>query len=156
MTVRATVITTVLCAIAAAWLSLGCAGRPSLFPNRDEALRKTSAEFAADAAKRFPYPAGASRAGEATARVEVAYGQDKFDIVNLSDADWADVEVWVNQGYVVAIPKMLRGDLKTLPFKMFFNAEGATFPTDSSKTKVTKVEVLVDGKMYDVPLRLEY
>jgi hypothetical protein len=154
MTVRATIITAVLCVIIAVWLSLGCAGRPSMFPNRDEALRKTSAEFAADAAKRFPYPADAPRAGEATARAEVAYGQDKIDIVNLADADWADVAVWVNQGYVVGIPKMLRGDLKTLPFKMFFNADGASFPTDNSKIKVTKVEVLVDGKMYDVPVRL--
>ena len=30
----------------------GCAGRTSLFPNSDTNLRKTSAEFAADAAKR--------------------------------------------------------------------------------------------------------
>ena len=33
-------------------LLAGCAGRPSLFPNSDKDLRKTSVAFAADAAKR--------------------------------------------------------------------------------------------------------
>ena len=33
-------------------LFAGCAGRPSLLPNSDKDLRKTSAAFAADAAKR--------------------------------------------------------------------------------------------------------
>src|SRR5579859_3964297 len=49
-------------------LLAGCEGRPSLLPNSDPDLRKTSTQFAADAAKRFPYPTAAEKAGEAQGR----------------------------------------------------------------------------------------
>src|SRR4029453_17768074 len=78
-------------------LLAGCAGRPSLIPNSDKSLRKSSAQLAADAAKRHPYKSDAPRGGEAVARATVGYMLDQVDVVNLSNDDWTDVEVWVNQ-----------------------------------------------------------
>ena len=54
--------------IGSAALLGGCAGRAEIFPNSEPALRHTAAEFAADAAKRFPYKADAPRGGVAAAR----------------------------------------------------------------------------------------
>ena len=47
---------------------VGCAGRPSLIPNSDPALRKTSAQFASDAAKRHPFNAALPSGGTAKAK----------------------------------------------------------------------------------------
>src|SRR5205814_856057 len=62
-------------------LAAGCAGRPSLIPNRDPELHKTSAQFASDAAKRFPYKSDAPQAGEAVARAQVRYAGKYLDLV---------------------------------------------------------------------------
>src|SRR5205814_340564 len=61
----------------------GCSGRAELFPNSDVALRKTSTQFAADAARRFPYKLEAPRAGEAQARAQVGYVLDVLEGENL-------------------------------------------------------------------------
>ena len=132
----------------------GCAGRPSLIPNADKSLRKSSAQLAADAAKRHPYKSDAPRGGEAAARATVGYMLDQVDVVNLSQDEWTDVEVWVNQNYVVHLPKMERSKLKTIPFRAMYDDKGKNFPTDNSKTLVKKIEILRDGKVYDVPVRL--
>ena len=129
----------------------GCSGRPSLVPNADPKLRRSSAEFAADAAKR-QYQSGAPRGGEAAARAQVAYMLDRIEMVNLSDEDWQDCEVWIDQRYVVHIPRMERGRLKRLDFQMMFNDQGKYVPTD--KYIVKRVELYRDGKLYDVPLQL--
>src|SRR5262249_44097118 len=105
-------------------LLVGCAGRPQLFPNSDKSLQKTSTEFAADAAKRFPYKMDIPRAGLADARAEIDYTFDVLNIVNLSDDEWENAEVWVNQQYVVCIPKMESHVLKHLTFQMIFNEDG--------------------------------
>lgn len=131
-------------------LSLGCAGRPQLIPNSDPALRKTSAEFAADAAKRFPFKADAASGGEAVGRAQAGYSMNVLEIVNLSPEPWENVEVWVNQQYVVFIPKMRPNTLKKLPFQMIYDDKGNSFPTDNSKVLVKKVNVYMNGKMYDV------
>jgi hypothetical protein len=135
-------------------LLVGCAGRPQLFPNSDKSLQKTSTEFAADAAKRFPYKMDAPRAGIADARANVDYTFDTLDIVNLSDEDWTDVEVWVNQQFVVHLPKMENHVLKHLTFQMIFNEGGFSFPTNNMKTRVEKLEIFHQGKVYDVKLQL--
>lgn len=133
---------------------IGCAGRASVFPNPDPTLRKTSAQFAADAARRHPYPSQAPRGGEAAARSQVGYTMNRLEIVNLSDENWSDIEVWVNEKYVVSVPKMPRNQLKRLNFQMLYDEKGNYFPINNMKTRVTKVEIYRDGKMYDVPLRL--
>jgi hypothetical protein len=132
----------------------GCSGRPSIFPNSDKSLRKTSAQFAADAAKRHPYKKDAPRGGEAVARAQVGYTLNQLDVVNLSQEPWNDVEVWVNQKYVVFLPSMPPNQLKSIPFQMLFDDQGSYFPLDNKKVLVTKVEAYRDGKMYDVPVKL--
>ena len=132
----------------------GCSGRPQLFPNSDKNLQKTSAEFAADAAKRHPYKLDAPRAGEAPARAQVGYSMDVLELTNLSDEEWQNVEVWVNQQYVVFLPKVQPRVLKRMPFQMLFDANGRSFPTDNLRARITKLEVQRDGKIYDVPLQL--
>src|SRR5687768_14560041 len=46
-------------------LLAGCAGRVSMLPNADKNLRKTPAQFAADAATRHPFKAELPSGGEA-------------------------------------------------------------------------------------------
>ena len=130
----------------------GCAGRPTILPPSDKSLRKTSAEFAADAAKRHPYRADAPRGGEAVARAEVGYMLDQITIANLSKEDWDDVELWVNQNYVVFVPHMAAGKLETINFQMLFDDQGKSFPTHGQM--VNKLELYRGGKMYDVTVKL--
>ncbi|MGH7176156.1 MAG: hypothetical protein ACREJC_02140 [Tepidisphaeraceae bacterium] len=143
-------LTTVLL-IAAAGLT-GCSGRPQLLPNSDKSLQRSSAEFAADAAKRFPYKLQAPRGGEALARAEVAYWSDTIEISNLSDEDWTDVELWINQEYVVFLPTMPNHQLRHMTFQMIFNDKGHYLPTKNLFIK--KMEIYRDGKMYDVKMQL--
>jgi hypothetical protein len=140
--------------LVACGIMFGCAGRPSILPNPDPQLRKSAAQFAADAAKRHPYNADAPRGGDAPARAQVGYMLDRLEVVNLSNEQWNDVEVWVNQKYVVHIDKMEPNKLKQFNFQMLFDENGNYFPRDNSKTRVSKVEIFRDGKMYNVPLQL--
>lgn len=139
---------------AAIALAAGCSGRPSIVPNPDPNLRKASAQFAADAASRHPYKADVPRGGEAIARSQVGYTLDRIDLVNLGQEPWKDVELWVNQKYVVHLPKVEPNTLKIIQFQMLFDEKGNYFPTNNSKVLVSKVEVYKDGKMFDVPVRL--
>ena len=142
-------------AAAAAALGLGCAGaRPTHIPNPDKNLRKASAQFAADAAVRHPYKSEIPRGGEAIARAQVGYALDRLDVVNLSQEEWADVELWVNEKYVVHLPKVEPSRLKIINFQMLYDGKGNYFPTDNKKVLVSKVEVYKDGKMFDVPVKL--
>ncbi len=129
-------------------------GRPSLFPNSDKNLRRTSAQFAADAAKRHPYKGDAPRGGEAIARAEVDYTLDKIEIVNLSDEPWEDVEIWANQKYVVHLPVMEPKKLKKIDFQMLFDDQGNSMPTSIKRSPLKKVEIHRGGKLYDVALKL--
>lgn len=139
-------------------LLAGCAGRAELLPNADLPYR-TSAEFAADAAKRFPYKASATRGGQALAAAEVGYFLDRLDINNLSDVEWTDVECWVNGGYVVYLPKLPPKKIVSVPFQAIFNDAGSSFPTHRGSwynphpLMIDKVELFRDGKLYDVPVR---
>ena len=136
----------------------GCAGRAELYPNDDPMLRKTSTAFAADAAKRFPFKANATQGGQAQARCEVGYFLDRVDIVNYSDTEWTDVELWINSSYVVFLPRMEPKLVKSLPFQAIYNDQGASFPThkggmfNPSPVMVTKVQLYRDGHLYDVPV----
>lgn len=137
---------------------VGCAGRTEMIPNDNPALRKTPAEFAADAAKRHPYKSDAERGGQAKAHAEVEYVWDRIRIVNTGDAEWTDIEVWVNGQYVVFLPRLSPKKLESAPFQALFNDKGQSFPTSNGKwlnrepIVVKKVEIFRDGKLYDVPL----
>lgn len=133
----------------------GCAeGVPTWIPNNDPNLRKSSTRFAADAVKRHPYKVDAPRGGEAVGRAEVGYGLDRLDVVNLSNETWTDVEIWVNQNWVVFLPKMEPMKLKQINFEMIYDDSGRHFPLDNRKVMVNEVTILRDGKLYTVPCQL--
>ena len=153
--IRSIIVPVAIVALAVAAASLvGCSGRAELFPNSDATLNKPSTAFASDAAKRFPYKLDAPRAGQAQARAQVGYQLDVLEIANLSNEEWTDVEVWVNQEYVVHLDKMEPKILKHLTFQMLFNEKCYSFPTDNTTIRINKLEILRDGKMYDVRLQL--
>lgn len=137
-----------------AWLA-GCAGQVSMFPNSDPALRKKPAQFAADAAKRS-YPADLPRGGESVGRAQVGYSLNVLEVSNLSDADWNDAEIWVNKRYVVSLPKVVAGAprVTSINFQMLYDERGQHFPTNNTKTLVQSVELVKDGKVYDIPFKM--
>ena len=145
--------------LVAAGLVAGCAGRPAMIPNTDKSLRRTSTQFAADAAKRN-YEADAPNGGDAAARAEVNYTIKEIRIANLSPDDWNDVEVWVNQRWMVhvpIIPHMGKGTegYRKINFQMLYDNNGNFFPVNLiSKVRVEKVDVFFGGKMYNVPVHL--
>lgn len=140
--------------MAVAAVLVGCSGRPTALPHPDPALRKSSAEFAADAAKRFPYPADAEQGGTAVGRAQVGYTLNVLEIVNLSSEPWTDVDVWVNRSYVVHVPKMEPNRLVRLPFQMIFNDKGQYFPLKNNKMLINRVELVQGGKVYEMPFQL--
>jgi hypothetical protein len=136
-----------------AFMGAGCSGRPSMLPNKDKALRKSSAAFAADAAKRHPYIEG-TQAGQAVARAQVGYTFNQLEVVNLSEEPWSEVEIWVNEKYVVFVPAMKPKDLKVLNFQMLFDDKGRYFPVNNKTVRVERVQAYHGGQMWDIPLAL--
>ena len=136
----------------------GCAGRPSLLPNSDPAMNKTSAQFAADSAKRGPFNAALPNGGDADGRAQVGYGLDTVQLVNLSGEDWENVEVWINRQYVVFVPRVAaRSDrAKTLNFQMFYDDRGHYFPVDNNSPNrmVRQLEMVRGGQVYRIPFTL--
>jgi hypothetical protein len=147
----------VLGALALTGLLFGCEGRPTLFPNSDSNLRKTSTEFAADSAKRFPYPGDtATKGGEISGRAEVDVMLGQIQILNSSEDDWKDIDIWVNKSHVCHVANIPKGKEKveTIAFAMLYDAHGSYFSTDNGKNPVNRVEIVRDGKIYTVPVRL--
>jgi hypothetical protein len=147
----------VIAAVCGAGLLAGCAGRPSLVPNSDPNLRRTSAQFAADAAKRHPYKSDAPRGGEALGRAEYDLVFGTLQVLNYSDEDWDDVEIWVNRKYVCWLPKVEKGKqrVKTINFQMLYDEAGNYFWTNGGKTPIQEVELYRNGKIYTVPTFLQ-
>jgi len=143
-----------LIAVLSVALLAGCAGRPSLLPNSDKDLRKTSVAFAADAAKRT-YPASAPHGAEAQAQASVDHGfGNKIDVINLSDENWSNVELWVNEKYVVFIPNWPSRRMEQINFQMLYDRDGGSFPTNNKSIRVEKIEIFKDGKLQTVPAKL--
>jgi len=136
----------------------GCSGRPSLIPNSDPALNKTSAQFAADAAKRQPFNTALPSGGVAKGRAQVGYALDTVQVVNLSNEDWDNVEFWINRKFVVFVPRIPAGGerVKTLNFQMFFDDRGHYFPVDNRTPErmIQQLEMVRGGQVYTIPLHL--
>lgn len=132
----------------------GCSNKPTLIPPGNPALRKTISQFAADGAKRHPFKDDLPSGGQAVARAEVDYGLDVLHIVNLSDEDWQNVELWVNHDYVVFVPAIKPKVQETVNFEIMYDGNGKAFPTDNRVTRVDKLQMVRDGKLYEIPLRL--
>lgn len=128
----------------------GCSDQPTLFENPDPQLRHTTKEWRADADNRFPYKADAPHQPQPKARAQVGYDLNRLEVLNFTGQDWDDVEVWVNRRYVCHVPHLQDRQLKEIHFPMLYDAQGNTFPTDNSKTRVEKVELYYNGVMYDV------
>lgn len=133
---------------------LGCSGRTELFPNSDPALRKSPAQFAADAARRFPYPSDLAPGSENTAAAQVDYGLDELHVRNLTGTQLEDVEIWVNREYVVYLPVFEPTVAKIINFRMLFNEAGEHFPLDNNDVRMVQLELVHDGKLHPVVLRL--
>lgn len=143
-------------AVIAMGLLVGCEGRPSLLPNSDPALRRTSTQFAADSAKRHPFKSDVPSGGPAqvNAQYEPTFGT--LELLNYGDKDIDDVEIWVNRKFCVWLPKMEKGKekVKTINFTMLFDDSGNYFWTDNGKNPIQTVELYYGGKLYSVVLKL--
>jgi len=126
----------------------GCTQKATLFANPDPNLRKTVPELKQDSATRFPYKNAAPHAVEAKARALVGYDLHRVEVVNFTDEDWANVEIWVNHQYVCFVPKMESRKLKEIHYSMLFNEVGQSLPW--KKTLVTSVELYRNGTMYQI------
>lgn len=144
---------TLIATVVLSGLLAGCQGTTALIPVADPDLKKSPPEFAADAAKRT-YPATAPKGGEGLAQSEVDYFLNRIKLANLTDEDWKDVEIWVNQKYVCFIANWKAKDLKKVNFQMFYDNSGQMFPTALKQGKVELVEILVNGKLLPVAKRL--
>jgi hypothetical protein len=135
-------------------IGAGCQGRGALIPPTDPDLKKTAAQFAADSAKRS-YPANAERGGELQAMASIDYGVfNRVEIMNLSDEAYDDVEIWMNEKYVFHASKWPAHSLKKVNFATLYDRDGEPFPMDNRKTRISKIEVLKDGKLFNVPSKL--
>lgn len=135
-------------------LVAGCIeGRSALSPNRDTSLRKPTKAFIADAKGR-QYPSTAPVAGKAPMRAEVDYSLKLINMVNLGDSEWDNAEMWVNGKYVCYLQHIEPRIEKTVNFQILIDNEGVCFPTKLQVEQVKKVELLHDGKLYEVPLFL--
>ncbi|HWE03457.1 MAG TPA: hypothetical protein VG326_13715 [Tepidisphaeraceae bacterium] len=137
-------------------MTIGCAGRPSLLPNSDPSLRRTSAQFAADAAKRHPFKSNAPSGGEAKVSAQYNLTFATVELLNYGNEDLDDVEVWVNRNWCCWIPKLEKGKVrvKTLPFQMLYDDSGNYFWTDNGKTPITTIDLFYGGKMFTVPFKM--
>ncbi len=133
--------------LASVLVLVGCES-PTIFPNPDPNLRKSKDQFAADAGQRFPYKADAPRAAEPRARAQVGYFDNRVEVVNFTDEDWNDVEIWVNRQYVCFVPKMESRKLKEIQFTLLYNESGQHFPRDGAR--VESVDIYRDGTMYSL------
>jgi hypothetical protein len=119
--------------------------------------RRSDVAQAVDSAKRFPFKNDAPKAGKAEARVQVGYMLKRMDVVNLSSETWTNVEIWINQQYVVFVPKLEPNKLEQLNFQMFYDEAGHYFPKDKStdnESLIKSLDMYRDGKMYEIPMQL--
>jgi len=137
---------------------LGCEGQTSVLPNSDKNLRRTPAQWAADAAKRHPFNADMPSGGQAVGRAQVGYMLNKVEVWNGSDADWDNAEIWANRQYVAFVPKIAAKSKRvtTIEFEMLYDAEGHHLPTDNkaAQKQIKQLEMVKDGKIYEIPLKL--
>ncbi len=144
----------VLASLGAAGLLLaGCTSRPTLVPNEDPALNRPAEQLAADAIKKFPYPAELAVSPDPIpVRAEIGYWINEISLVNYGDTDLDNVDIWINQTHVVGPLKLESKKVRKLPFEVFFDAMGKRFPRDG--VRITSLELRIDDVMHKVPTQL--
>jgi hypothetical protein len=134
-------------------VAMGCADRATIFPSSDPQLNRPSEEFRILASERFPYPSDLPRGGILEdARAELGYELNQITLSNFSNETWEDAELWINEGYVVLLPRVEPGRLMRVSFKMLFNDAGRHFPLNGQR--IDSVELKLHGKVYSVPRQL--
>ncbi len=131
----------------------GCESRPTLVPNEDPALNRPAEQLAADATKKFPYPADlALSPNPLPIRAEIGYWINEISLVNYGDADLESVDIWINQTHVIGPLKLQAKKVRKLPFEVFFDAMGKRFPRDG--VRITSLEIRIDDVMHKVTTQL--
>ena len=86
------------------------------------------------------------------------YSFDFMDLTNLSKQDISQPEIWINRQYVLALQSIKADEVKRLNFRMFFDDKGDHFSFKNDVEKggaiVRQLEIISDGKIYQVPIRL--
>jgi len=128
----------------------GCAsGTSRVNPNPEPSLNRPRQELATYAATR-DYPADAPQAS-APVRAEVDYQLDVINMVNLGDTELKDVEVWVNQHYVVLVGTLPVRQQRGINFHVLFDKSGRRAP--SRGTWINSIELYYDGALRPVSFR---
>jgi hypothetical protein len=144
--------------LVAGGLVVGCEATPAVVPQSDPALNKTSAQYAADSVKHFPFKGNLPVSDEQPARALPDYSLDFVDMVNLTHRDFNDAEVWLNREYEMTLPTLKAGEIKRLNFRMFYDDKGDHFSLNNNLEKggmiIHQMEIIMDGKVYEVPVRV--
>jgi hypothetical protein len=138
--------------VVAGSMVLGCQDNAVLIRSSDASLNKSAITFASQAKEHFPYPADAQRGSRIDARAEIGYMWNVVNILNFSDQDWENVELWVNKSYVLPLEKMEAGKTKRISFKMIYNENGEYFPLGG--TMIKELEIRKNGILYTVPTQI--
>jgi hypothetical protein len=83
----------------------------------------------------------------------IAVAQDRISVINMTNAAWADVDVWLNDHYRAQAAQLLPGQRLDVPIGVFIAGWGQRF--DRKKQSPFGVEVTAkgsDGK----PVRLTW
>lgn len=143
----------ILASLAIATSLAGCNSRPTLVPNADPVLNRPPAELAAEAMKKFPYPAElAISPNPLPVRAELGYWINEISLVNYGDADLDNVDLWINQTHVVGPLKLESKKVKKLPFEVFYDAMGKHFPRGG--VRIESLELRIDDVMHKVTTQL--
>jgi hypothetical protein len=133
----------------------GCDVHTGTPMNSDPKLVKKPAEYSADAVARHPMKTDLPKAGEADGVAEIDYDIQMFQLLNLSDTDWDNIEVWVNDRYVTFVPKIEAGKLRTLYFHMFYDGRGNRMPKAvKGEPRIQNIKMLRDDRWFDVKMTL--
>lgn len=130
----------------------GCtSGNNRLNPNPEKSFQKKPRQLTAYASERA-YPAEATKAEKSPIVAEVDYGIDVINLVNLGTEDWQDVDVWVNQQYVVKLASLRVGVQRGINFRLLYDNAGHQAP--SKGVWIKTVEIERGGELYPVRLKI--
>ena len=122
---------------------------PATNPSTNPSVKQSHPSFPAYAASR-QYPADLPKVDEKNVYAEVEYQLDAIHLINFGDKDLANVEVWVNEHYVMFVGALPLKQQRGVTFNVLFDSAGHRAP--SKGVWVDKVELNYDGQMHAVRL----
>jgi hypothetical protein len=140
-------------AIAALLLASGCSrSTPVEGVSAIEASQGTLASARVGPA----YPDGLPVIGTAAARATIRHGRNQVDVINLGPTPWHEGRLWLNERYSIDLPRTEPGEIRRLPFSIFRDATGRTFPLDNRIELVEGVELQMGDELTRVSWGLDY